>query len=104
MKRGRTVTVVESSDTIGTGVLDFRLGLLLDWFDEEGRRPRHRGADMAIDRDRGELHRRRRRSGTRLPADTVVPTSPLTANTALFESLEGSVPELYAVGDCREPG
>jgi 2,4-dienoyl-CoA reductase-like NADH-dependent reductase (Old Yellow Enzyme family) len=37
-------------------------------------------------------------------ADTIVPTSPLTSNTALFESLEGTVPELYAIGDCREPG
>jgi hypothetical protein len=36
--------------------------------------------------------------------DTIVPTSPLLPNTALFESLEGSVPELYAIGDCREPG
>ena len=32
VKRGRTVTVVEPTDRIGEGVIDFRLGLAMDWF------------------------------------------------------------------------
>ena len=38
-----------------------------------------------------------------IPADTVIPTLPLKPDTELFESLEGKVAEVYAVGDCKEP-
>jgi hypothetical protein len=33
-----------------------------------------------------------------------VPTSPLTANAELFESLRGISTELILVGDVRQPG
>jgi len=36
-------------------------------------------------------------------ADSIIPTAPLEPDTRLLESLEGKVPELYAVGDCQEP-
>ena len=44
--------------------------------------------------------------GTRrtLPADTVIPAFPQSPNMNLYNQLEGNVPELFAVGDCREPG
>jgi thioredoxin reductase len=38
-----------------------------------------------------------------LHADSIVPTSPLKPNTGLLKSLEGKAPEIYAIGDCREP-
>jgi 2,4-dienoyl-CoA reductase (NADPH2) len=38
-----------------------------------------------------------------LEVDTVIPVLPLAPNTGLFESLKGKVPEVYCVGDCREP-
>ena len=38
-----------------------------------------------------------------IEADTVVPAMPLTENTGLVEALKGKVPEVYAVGDCKEP-
>ncbi len=38
-----------------------------------------------------------------LEVDTIVPVLPLAPNTRLFESLKGKVPEVYCVGDCREP-
>ena len=38
-----------------------------------------------------------------LEADTIVTALPLLPNTGLSKSLEGSAPEVYAVGDCREP-
>jgi len=103
VKRGRKVTIVESSDVIGTGVLDFRLGLLLDWFAKRGVDLVTGAADMVIDRD-GVSYTASDGSRHTVAADTVVPTSPLTPNLALVESLEGRVPELYAIGDCREPG
>jgi len=103
VKRGRKVTIIEASDTIGTGVLDFRLGLLLDWFAKKGVDLVTRAADVVIDGN-GVSYTAPDGSRHAVEADTVVPTSPLTPNTALFESLQGSLPELYAIGDCREPG
>ena len=38
-----------------------------------------------------------------IEADTVVTAVPLTPNTELLSSLEGKVPEIYSIGDCREP-
>jgi 2,4-dienoyl-CoA reductase (NADPH2) len=38
-----------------------------------------------------------------LEVDTIIPVLPLAPNTKLFESMKGKVPEVYCVGDCREP-
>lgn len=38
-----------------------------------------------------------------IEADTVITTSPLKANTSLSKALEGKVPEVYTIGDCKEP-
>jgi thioredoxin reductase len=37
-----------------------------------------------------------------LEADTIVTAMPLRANTDLLKSLEGSAPEIHAIGDCSE--
>ena len=39
-----------------------------------------------------------------IEADTIVPAMPLTPDTELLKSLEGKVPEIYPIGDCKEPG
>jgi 2,4-dienoyl-CoA reductase (NADPH2) len=38
-----------------------------------------------------------------IEADTIVPALPLMPNMGLIESLKGKVPEVYAIGDCKEP-
>jgi len=38
-----------------------------------------------------------------IEVDTIIPVLPLAPNTGLFDSLKGKVPEVYCVGDCREP-
>ena len=38
-----------------------------------------------------------------IEADTIVTALPLLPNTGLLKNLEGSAPEVYAIGDCREP-
>ena len=38
-----------------------------------------------------------------LAADTIIPAFPLAPNPKLAAELEGIVPEIYQVGDCREP-
>ena len=38
-----------------------------------------------------------------IEADTIVTALPLRPNTELLKGLEGSAPEVYAIGDSREP-
>ena len=38
-----------------------------------------------------------------IEADSIIPAVPLAPDTGLWKSLEGKVPEIYAIGDCREP-
>ena len=38
-----------------------------------------------------------------IAADSIAPAVSLTPNTGLLRSLEGKVPEIYTIGDCREP-
>jgi len=110
-KRGREVTIIEESDFIGEGMLDFRLDLLLDWFERKRVRlvtgARHiaitsEGVSFAV--GDGE------RDGDRqtIPADTVIPTSPLAPDSTLADdlavSLAGTGATIHLVGDCGSPG
>lgn len=103
VKRGRTVTIVEPTDRIGEGVLDFRLGLLLDWLDRKGvkiiteaRNIRVTPAGLTYEDKNGAVHE--------IEADNVMPTAPLLPNDRLFKELIGKVPELYLVGDGKQAG
>ena len=39
-----------------------------------------------------------------IPADTLLPALPLTQNSELLNSLRGLVNDIYAIGDCQNPG
>ena len=38
-----------------------------------------------------------------LEADTIIPATPILPNSDLARYFEGKVPEIYLVGDCKEP-
>ena len=38
-----------------------------------------------------------------IEADTIVPAIPLAPNNELLQNIEGFVPEVYPIGDCKEP-
>jgi 2,4-dienoyl-CoA reductase (NADPH2) len=103
VKRGRTVTIVEPTDRIGEGVLDFRLGLLMDWFERENVCVIAGAKDLEIT-EKGVAYTDKDGKRQSLEADTVVPTSPLESNAALYKDLQGKVPELYLIGDANRPG
>ena len=88
VKRGRKVTIVEPSDRVGEGVLDFRLGLLMEWFGRAGVNIVTGAREMEI-ADGGLTYTDKDGKRHTLSADTIVPTSPLRANTQLLESLQG---------------
>jgi 2,4-dienoyl-CoA reductase (NADPH2) len=102
IKRGRKVTIVEQAETPGEGMLDFRLGLFLDWFDKKGGAMITQVKDMEIT-DKGLAITTKTGKKQTLEADSIIPTSPLKPNTALLKSLKGKAPEIYAIGDCQEP-
>jgi 2,4-dienoyl-CoA reductase (NADPH2) len=102
VKRGRKVTIVEKTSALGEGMLDFRLGLFLDWFEKKGGVIITGVKDMEIT-DKGLVITTRDGKKQTLEADSIIPTSPLKPNDELSKSLKGKVPEIYAIGDCKEP-
>jgi NADPH-dependent 2,4-dienoyl-CoA reductase/sulfur reductase-like enzyme len=102
-KRGRKVTIVESSDKVGEGVIDFRLGLLLSWFNRRGVKMLTGVREMEIV-EHGLAYSDKDGKRQIIPADAVVPTSPLQAGTEVFEDLRGEAREVFLIGDARQPG
>ena len=39
-----------------------------------------------------------------IEADNVIPAMTLAPNTELAKVFEGKTPEIYSIGDCKEPG
>ncbi|MCL5734811.1 MAG: FAD-dependent oxidoreductase [Actinobacteria bacterium] len=102
-KRGRRVTVVEPSDIIGEGMLDFRLGLTMEWFAQEGVRIIAGAKDLVVT-DKGLSFADAGGNKVELEADTLIPTAPLLPNHKLYDALQGKVPELFLIGDGQQAG
>jgi 2,4-dienoyl-CoA reductase (NADPH2) len=101
-KRGRLVTIIDKSDRLGQGMVDVIQQYLFSWFKRKNVNLISGVKDIEItpngvtiitaDGDRKQLI-----------ADTVVTALPLAPNMALYEALKGKAPEVYAVGDCKDP-
>jgi 2,4-dienoyl-CoA reductase (NADPH2) len=102
VRRKRKVTIVEEGEVLGKGVIDFRLGLLMDWFHKKGVTMITGVKSMEIT-DKGLIITTKEGKKETIEADSIISTSPLTPNTELLKSLQGRVPEIYAIGDCKEP-
>jgi 2,4-dienoyl-CoA reductase (NADPH2) len=103
VRRGRQVTILETADEIGDGLLEiFIKPHLLNWLDERGV-VMLSGVKYEEITDEGLTITTKEGSRQTIAADTIVTALPLVPNTALLESLEGSAPEVYAIGDCNEP-
>ena len=102
VKRGRKVTIVDTAEALGDGMIDFRLGLVLEWFGKKGVTTINGVKSMEIT-DQGVVITTKQGDKQTIEADSIIPTAPLKPNTGLFKSLKGKVPEVYAVGDCKEP-
>ena len=102
-KRGRKVTVVEPTDVIGEGMLDFRLGLTMDWLPKAGIEIVTGARDMEAT-DVGLAYTDADGARQVIPADTILPTAPLKPNDDLYKALDGQVPELFLIGDGKQSG
>ncbi len=101
-KRGRKVTIVESGDALGQGMVDVLLGHLLGWFKRKGVVTITGVTHMEVT-NKGLTITTRGGDRRTIEADTIVPALPLAKDTGLLERLLKTVPEVYAVGDCNEP-
>jgi 2,4-dienoyl-CoA reductase (NADPH2) len=103
VRRGRKVTIVDTAEEIGQGLLETYIQPhLLDWLDAKGVTMLP-GVKLEEITDNGLTVTTKEGVRRILAADTIVSALPLLPNTGLSKSLEGSAPEVYTIGDCREP-
>ena len=102
VKRGRQVTIVDTGEIRGQGMIGHLQQQLFVWFEKKGVAmiPLARSIEITptgvtvVDHDcQVQI----------VPADTIIPAAPLQPDTSLLKKLNGLVPEVYAVGDCRQP-
>jgi 2,4-dienoyl-CoA reductase (NADPH2) len=101
-RRGRKVTIVESSDMLGEGMVGVMMSHLFMWFQKKGVILMS-GVKYEEITDKGLTIMTREGERETLEADTIIPALPLGPNMGLIEKLEGKVPEVYVVGDCKDP-
>jgi 2,4-dienoyl-CoA reductase (NADPH2) len=101
--RGRKVTIVDKSETIGKGMVDVLQGYLFRWFRKKGVTMISGVKEYVEITDKGLTIIDKDGEKQTIVADTIIPALPLAPDTGLYESLKGKVPEVYAAGDCREP-
>ena len=102
VKRGRKVTVTEMSSELGAELGVSTKERLLPWLAKKGC-ALLTGVKYEEITDKGLSLVTKEGERQTIVADTIVPAIPLRSNTQLFEALQGKVPEIHLIGDCREP-
>ena len=103
LKRGRSVTITEPSDKVGTGIPLLQWELLHPWLLRKGASILS-GVEYHEVTDKGLVITDAEGKARTLEADSILITLPLRPNAGLYEALQGKVPESHMIGDCREPG
>jgi 2,4-dienoyl-CoA reductase (NADPH2) len=102
VKRGRKVTIVDSAETLGEGMIRHLKLQLFWWFREKGVTMLPGVVPVEV-REKGLTVLTQQGYKRTLEADSIVPALPMKPNTELLQKLQGKVPELYAIGDCSHP-
>jgi pyruvate/2-oxoglutarate dehydrogenase complex dihydrolipoamide dehydrogenase (E3) component len=103
VKRGRRVTIAESTDQLGTDILEIPYRrALLKWFDQKGVTILTQVKYKEIT-DRGLVVVKPDGFEQTIEADTILVAIPPKPNIRLFQTLEGKVPEIYLIGDGKQP-
>jgi len=102
VKRGRKVTIMDTSGALGEGMFHHLKCALLAWFQKKGVTMMTEVKYEEIT-DKGLTIITKEGDRQTIEADSIVPAMSLIPDTGLLESIEGKAPEIYAIGDCREP-
>ncbi len=103
VKRGRKVAIVDSAEQLGEGLLADDPARLFKWLNRKGVRMMA-GIKYEGITDEGLVVITKEGEKKTLEADTVITALPLLPTAELLKVLEGKVPEIYQIGDCRESG
>jgi 2,4-dienoyl-CoA reductase (NADPH2) len=103
VRRGRQVTIVDTAERLGQGMVDVIMAYLFQWFNKMNVKLIGGIKHYVEITPDGLLIINEDGMEEMLPADTVIPALPLTPDLKLYESLKGKVKEIYAIGDCKEP-
>jgi 2,4-dienoyl-CoA reductase (NADPH2) len=102
VKRGRKVTLVDTDQTLGEGLIPERKNRLFSWFRKKGV-TMMTGVKVEEITNEGLILTTKDGNRLTIQADTILPAIPLMPNTDLLKSLQGKVSEIFLIGDCREP-
>ncbi len=102
VKRGRTVTIVDTNEDLGQGLVYERKHRMFWWFKKKNV-PMIVAAKYNEVNEKGLVITTKEGKQITLEADTIVPTVPVLSNTGLLKELEGKVAEVYTIGDCKDP-
>jgi 2,4-dienoyl-CoA reductase (NADPH2) len=101
-KRGRQVTIVETGDELGVGLVPERKTRLFYWFDKKGV-PLLSGVQLVEITGEGLSIVTRDGEPQFLKADNVIPTLPFDPNREMEGGVRTRVAEVYSIGDCDSP-
>jgi 2,4-dienoyl-CoA reductase (NADPH2) len=103
VKRGRKVTIVETSDQLGKGIPALNKTRLYRWL---LRKKVNILTEVTYKEviDNGLILTTKGEEVQTVEADTILVAMHPGPNTEFFKMLEGKVPEVYLIGDAREPG
>jgi 2,4-dienoyl-CoA reductase (NADPH2) len=103
VRRGRQVTLVDKAERPGGDMVDVLFGYLSAWLEKQEvvffnsvREYTRINKDGLIIVDKAGKE-------VLIEADSIIPALPLAPDTRLLPKLKKMVPEVYAVGDCKEP-
>jgi 2,4-dienoyl-CoA reductase (NADPH2) len=103
IKHGRKVALVDTAERPGIGMLDYRMGLIMPWLEKMGAPVLTELKSIEI-KEKGVTVTRGTGETESFDADTVLTVQRPKENMDLYNSLQGKVSEVYAVGDCASPG
>jgi 2,4-dienoyl-CoA reductase (NADPH2) len=103
VKRGRKVAIVDTAKKLGEGLLTSDPTRLFKWLNQKGVTVM---AEVKYEEvtDEGLVITTKDGERKTLEADTILTALPLLPTADLLKRLEGKVPEVYQIGDCRESG
>lgn len=102
VKRGRKVTIVDTAEILGDGLAESVKRHLFRWFSKKGV-VMMTGIKWKEITDKGVTIFTKEGKEETIEADTIVPVLPFKPNTEFLKTLEGKAPEVFPIGDCKEP-
>jgi 2,4-dienoyl-CoA reductase (NADPH2) len=102
IKRDRKVTIVETGDELGAGLVPERKTRLFYWFDKKGAELLT-GVTLVRITSEGLSIVTREGAPRLLAADSIIPVLPYAPTLGMTEHVKARVTEVHTIGDCESP-